>query len=589
MIRIRGIFVVVVLILSCSSSIAQKTEKGNVHILPSVSQILVPDKHNSTSDGGNTTVPGKPHVFPIYDTTHLNSTNGSGQGQEHDNYHHHHHGGHKEKEHNHTGQTSHHGCHHNHTDVERPQNRSCAHDHESDHSAEKVEQILWDIFTDEMDEDSEETNEEVISDELRLNSDEHDPEDEQTEEIAHDETVEKSTSNELNSNEEITSDSHVISKRSPPDSEHKEGRKREKTKSTSRSKSKSKGGPSSVKKYNEYMDVVLKRMNTMIKGKNMDPLMVNLFSGGNKAGDKKKGSSVKNNTKGKKKGGKGKKNNRARMDTDESDEVELDNKHELSGVDFMRKDLQVDEREVEHDGVDSNEDDDTQDGVVFRNVRALILNGSMKRSNVNATEDDAHETRGFESVESGKKSSNGSKSNNKNKNSKKPGKGNSNKPKPPGKKPKQQATRGILKGLSSLRRTGNVDVIRQGDKVRIVRSKFLLGPVMLEIVPKNNNNRTPKAEEGKPSSTSASSSQNSRVTAVASQLKGIIEVRLKKHNPTTIKRLRVFPPSSVKVKSSPKTKGSVPRYSKVTPVATHRLRQIASAVVRLKDFRPHHS
>ncbi|ODN04040.1 hypothetical protein Ocin01_02686 [Orchesella cincta] len=91
-------------------------------------------------------------------------------------------------------------------------------------------------------------------------------------------------------------------------------------------------------------------------------------------------------------------------------------------------------------------------------------------------------------------------------------------------------------------------------------------------------NYSPKAQD---------EAQSSRVTAVASQLKGIIEVRLKKQSPTTIKRLRVFPPSSVKIKSSSTSKSqkaSVPRYSKVTPVATHRLRQIASAVVRQADL-----
>lgn len=80
-----------------------------------------------------------------------------------------------------------------------------------------------------------------------------------------------------------------------------------------------------------------------------------------------------------------------------------------------------------------------------------------------------------------------------------------------------------------------------------------------------------------------------KVTAIARELKGVIEVRLKKHSPTTIKRLRVFPPSSVKIKSAnkskPKNQSSVPRYNRVTPVATHRLRQIASAVVRQADLK----
>jgi len=43
-------------------------------------------------------------------------------------------------------------------------------------------------------------------------------------------------------------------------------------------------------------------------------------------------------------------------------------------------------------------------------------------------------------------------------------------------------TKGVLFGLSSLRRDGNVQVIRKG-KARVVRTRFFLGPVSLHIFP----------------------------------------------------------------------------------------------------------
>jgi hypothetical protein len=48
-------------------------------------------------------------------------------------------------------------------------------------------------------------------------------------------------------------------------------------------------------------------------------------------------------------------------------------------------------------------------------------------------------------------------------------------------------TRGVLHGLSTLKREGNVAVIKQGEKARIVRANFLLGPVSLEIMPRVRN------------------------------------------------------------------------------------------------------
>ncbi len=67
--------------------------------------------------------------------------------------------------------------------------------------------------------------------------------------------------------------------------------------------------------------------------------------------------------------------------------------------------------------------------------------------------------------------------------------------KPKKKNGKGKATRGVLKGLSSLKRYGDVDVVRQTDNVRIVRGRFKLGPVTLEIVPKGGSGGSGKGEE----------------------------------------------------------------------------------------------
>lgn len=101
---------------------------------------------------------------------------------------------------------------------------------------------------------------------------------------------------------------------------------------------------------------------------------------------------------------------------------------------------------------------------------------------------DEEEARGFSSTPNSSEESPRKKSSSKSKNkkdkskSKKEEKTSNKKPKPVA--TKKRATRGVLKGLSSLKRSGNVDVVRQSDDVRIVRGKFTLGPVTLEIVPK---------------------------------------------------------------------------------------------------------
>jgi hypothetical protein len=69
-------------------------------------------------------------------------------------------------------------------------------------------------------------------------------------------------------------------------------------------------------------------------------------------------------------------------------------------------------------------------------------------------------------------------------------------------------------------------------------------------------------------------------TATAPKLKGILEVRLKKGSPTKIRKLRVYPPKSVKVagesgseSSNGNNKKKPKNYRKVTPMATARLRR----------------
>lgn len=161
-----------------------------------------------------------------------------------------------------------------------------------------------------------------------------------------------------------------------------------------------------VAKYNEYMDVVLKRMNTMIKTKKMDPLMVNLFSGNqqqtqnqnnkNKNGDNSKNKNKnkkKKNNKDNKKKRKGAKSNRARLeeldemegrsvssDSDSSATVELDNEHDgsihtgVGGV-FIRRvgeyeNSEGDDDDEDHDGEEDDDAGEDSDGErSFREIR----------------------------------------------------------------------------------------------------------------------------------------------------------------------------------------------------------------------------
>lgn len=101
-------------------------------------------------------------------------------------------------------------------------------------------------------------------------------------------------------------------------------------------------------------------------------------------------------------------------------------------------------------------------------------------------------------------------------------------------------------------------------------------------------------QKTKKSEDSDDSTKPVAATATASKLKGILEVRLKKGAPTQIRKLRVFPPKSVKVNGTAGSSGSTTtttgggkrkpqQYGKVTPMATARLRQVASTVVKQTD------
>jgi hypothetical protein len=88
---------------------------------------------------------------------------------------------------------------------------------------------------------------------------------------------------------------------------------------------KPKGGKGSkatdLNKYNEYMDSVFRRMNTMIKSKKMDPLRVNLYAGPSKKHGGSSGGGKKN-----------KKKNQARMNLEEEegfDEEDFDEDDDL--------------------------------------------------------------------------------------------------------------------------------------------------------------------------------------------------------------------------------------------------------------------
>ncbi|XP_021951016.1 uncharacterized protein DDB_G0287625 isoform X2 [Folsomia candida] len=380
------------------------------------------------------------------------------------------------------------------------------------------------------------------------------------------------------------------------------GKNKRADKGKNKKKVSSKG--SDLSKYNEYMDAVFSRMNVMIKKKRMDPLRVNLYAGPSKTSQKKKNNKNKNTGSSSTNNKNKKRNHSPRMDLESEEEDELDEEGEEtdSEVGPARKNIYL---EVAHDedddgpqALDEDEDEIETREANVRKIRAILENAGNSSSPLLEEHQDSEGPRGNESKPKKPKvpSNKGSKSkdkglqkgnnkkNNKNSQSQEKDK-NKNKNK---KQAQQQAqrtkpTRGILHGLSSLKRDGNVAVIRQGDKVRIVRANFILGPVALEILPK-----TKKSED------SDDSTKPVAATATASKLKGILEVRLKKGAPTQIRKLRVFPPKSVKVNGTAGSSGSTTtttgggkrkpqQYGKVTPMATARLRQVASTVVKQTD------
>jgi len=102
-------------------------------------------------------------------------------------------------------------------------------------------------------------------------------------------------------------------------------------------------------------------------------------------------------------------------------------------------------------------------------------------------------------------------------------------------------TRGLLTGLSTLKRSGNSVIIKKGANVRIIRSNFVLGPVQLEI--DNGNNRK----------------TNSSTKATTPTLNGLLEIKLSKGAPTKIKKLKVFPPKNVRVSNGQNLKKEINR------------------------------
>ncbi len=110
--------------------------------------------------------------------------------------------------------------------------------------------------------------------------------------------------------------------------------------------------------------------------------------------------------------------------------------------------------------------------------------GSSKLKSKNNNKKDKNTSDQSQSQESQKDKKTNKNKNNKNNNSKNNNNNKNKKQAAAATKQRSKPTRGILHGLSTLKRNGAVAVIRQGDKVRVVRATFFLGPVSLEILPK---------------------------------------------------------------------------------------------------------
>jgi len=294
-------------------------------------------------------------------------------------------------------------------------------------------------------------------------------------------------------------------------------------------------------KYNRYVDAVLKRMNTLIKSKRMDPLRVNLYAGSNNSTNSKRTGGNGNNKRPFAGGKKNKPGNGGKFGKKNKNQNNFNNNGQRRAHPGRRNPGHRARYDVEHPYVfetiyrqERQEDISGEEGSMDSKTRPISAESAANKTSTTTISPNSNST-DSESKEM------------------KPG--NPNRP-----------TRGVLRGLSTLKRQGQVKVIRKSSSVRVLRSNFALGPVALDILQKSGN--ASKAE--------------TTATATAQKLRGVMEIRLKNSGPTRIRRLRVFPPANVRVKGE-KTNIKKGGYRKITPVAAKRLMSVANQVVRQSD------
>ncbi|CAG7720624.1 unnamed protein product [Allacma fusca] len=344
----------------------------------------------------------------------------------------------------------------------------------------------------------------------------------------------------LDSNTEEVDTEEVVSERTSradtvetTESGEREGRSRERKTSRPGNKQKKnkhgqkKKGKTDAAKYNRYVDAVFKRMNTLIRNKRMDPLRVNLYAGNTHANNKVAAKLRKTGSRGpSRNNGKRGKPGKRRTSTGRFN-PKITRRRTVPRTETKGKTQHQRPHHRARREESSKLDNKMRPSSIESIANKTVAAAATSEESLNASS---------ESKEM---------------------------------KPNQEGrpTRGVLHGLSTLRRTGPVKVVRRGQNTRIVRTKFLLGPVALEILSK-------KSNFTKTNSPSA--------TATARSLKGVLEIRLKNSGPTRIRRLRVFPPSNVRVEGESngmKKQG----YRKITPVAARRLMSVANQVVRQSD------
>jgi len=225
-----------------------------------------------------------------------------------------------------------------------------------------------------------------------------------------------------------------------------------------------------VKRFNDYMDAVYRRMNAALRAKLMDPMELNLDS------------------KSEKKGKTGKKNKRVTREADviesgdveveEAEEVEVDRmgeaeksqkknkkKGKKNGRKGGKKSEKEDENEMEKKNKNKSGKNKRKEAKQQRKAEKAAKKAEKLAKKQAREEKRKNKNEGTEELSRRKrnKQSNEKKNNQKRKNKSQDGK-----------------ARGSLSGIATLRRSGDVSIVSEEDH-KVVTSEFTVGPLQLEV------------------------------------------------------------------------------------------------------------